>query len=108
MSFLDQALSHLNGVDLSAIAAKVGIPPEQVQAAIGALTQAHAEPGDTAEGAAAKTGLPLDQVQQVLEHIGGEGMMAKITGALGGLGGGQGGAQGGGLGGMLSGMFSKE
>lgn len=104
MSFLDQILGQLNGVDVGAIAARVGLPPEQVQAAIVALGQQHPQPGDTAEGAAAQTGLPIDQIRAVLAHLGGEGMLGQIAGALGGAAGGE----GGGLGGMLSGMFGRR
>lgn len=106
MSFLDQMMSHLNGVDVGAIAARVGLSPEQVQAAIVALGQQHPQPGDTAAGAAAQTGLPIDRIRAVLDHLGGEGTLERIAGMLGGAGG-PGGGLGGGLGGMLSGMFDK-
>ena len=98
MSLIDQALSQFGGTDIAAIAGKVGLTPEQVQSAVAALGRSMPEPGDTAGGAAAKTGLPLESVQAVLQHLGGEDMLGRITGALGG---------GGGIGGALSGMFSR-
>ncbi len=98
MSLLDQALSQFGGTDLSAIAGKVGLTPEQVESAVAALGRSMPEPGDTVGGAAAKTGLPVDAVQAVLQHMGGEDVLARLTGAL---------SQGGGIGGVLSGLFSR-
>ena len=96
MSLLDQALSQLGGADLAAIAGKAGLTPQQVESAIAALGRSMPEPGDTVGGAAAKTGLPVEAIQQVLQHMGGEEMLARVTGAL---------SQGGGIGGVLSGLF---
>lgn len=98
MSILDQALSQFGGTNLDAIAGKVGLTPEQVQSAVAALGRSMPEPGDTAGLAAAKTGLPVETVQQVLQHLGGEDTLARITGAL---------SEGGGIGSVLSGLFSR-
>ena len=98
MSLLDQALSQFGGTDLDAIAAKAGLTPEQVQSAVAALGRSMPEPGDTVGSAAAKTGLPVEAVEAVLQHMGGEDTLARITGAL---------SQGGGIGGVLSGLFSR-
>jgi len=77
------------------LAAKVGLSPDQVAGAVAALTQAHTEPGDTVDSAAQQTGLPTDTLNQLLEHLGGEGALSHLAGALGG-------AEGeGGLSGML-------
>lgn len=98
MGIFDGLLGQLGGAvpDVANLAAKVGLDPSQVENAIGALAQAHPEPGDTAETAAASTGLPLDKLQDIIGHIGGEGslgqfasllqgqegMLGKLTGAL--------------------------
>ena len=98
MSMIEDAMRQFGGNDLSGIAAKVGLSPEQVQSAVAALGRSQPEPGDTVQGAADKTGLPTDLVQQVLQHLGGEDALARITGAL---------SQGGGIDSVLSGLFSR-
>lgn len=100
---LDTILGQVAGHDLSGLAGRVGLTPEQLQMGLQALTQAHPQPGDTATVAAQQSGLPVGALQQVLGHLGGEGGLGQLAGALGGgggLGGGLGGALGG-LGGML-------
>lgn len=107
MSMLDTILGQIAGHDLSGLASKVGLTPEQLQMGLSALHQAHPEPGDTAGLAAQRTGLPVGALQQVLGHIGGEGALGQLAGVLGGSGlggGGMGGGAGGGLGGMLGGL----
>lgn len=94
MSMLDAILGQVAGHDLSGLAGKVGLTPEQLQMALSALHQAHPEPGDTAHVAAERTGLPVDALRQVLGTIGGEGALGQLSGVLGG----------GGLGGMLGGL----
>lgn len=96
MSMLDTILGQVAGHDLSGLAGKVGLTPEQLQLALAALNRAHPQPGDTATVAAAHTGLPVEALQQVLGHLGGEGALGQLAGALGG-----GGL--GGLGGILGG-----
>jgi hypothetical protein len=98
MSILDQALSQFGGTDLAAIADKVGLTPQQVESAVAALGRSMQDPEDTATLAATRTGLPPDAVAQVLQHLGGEETLGRITGAL---------SQGGGIGGVLSGLFSR-
>ncbi len=93
MSMLDGAMSALGGMDLSALAAKVGLTPEKVQMVMGALAKFQGQPGDTAQQAAAETGVDQSKVQQLIEQVGGEGALGKLSGMMGG------GA--GGLGGML-------
>ena len=100
MSLLDNVLNQVAGHDLSGLASRVGLTPEQVQGALAALHQAHPQPGDTAQVAAANTGLSVDSLRELLGHIGGEGALASLGGMLGG--GGEGGS--GGLGGMLGGL----
>jgi len=101
MSMFDGILGQLAGnVDVGNLAAKLGLSPEQVESAIAALGQAHAQPGDTVATAADQTGLPTDTLNAVLGHLGGEGALGGIAAALG--------AQGGGIGGMLGGLFGKS
>jgi hypothetical protein len=97
MGMLDGLLGQLGGnFDVASLAAKVGLSQEQVTSAMSALGQAHPEPGDTIETAAANTGLPNDKLQEIVGHVGGESGLGKIAEMLGG--------QGGGIGGMLGGI----
>ncbi len=110
MSMLDGLLNQFAGHGLDGLASRVGLTPEQVQMALGALHHAAPQPGDTATQASAQTGLPIDALRQLLGHIGGEGNLGALAGVLGGggeggLGGGPGGGLGGGLGGALGGLF---
>lgn len=104
MGMLDGLLGQLQGnVDIKNLAAKIGLPDEQVEQAVHALGLAHPEPGDTVETAAAQTGLPTDKLQEIVGHIGGEGALAQFSGLLqnqGGL------AEK--LGGFASGLFGKS
>ena len=71
MGILDGLLSQLgDNADVTNLAAKVGLSPEHVQAAIAALAKFHPMDVDTAEGAAAETGLPTDKLQEIIGHIG--------------------------------------
>jgi hypothetical protein len=80
---LDGLLSQLGGnVDITNLAAKVGISEVQAESAIAALGKAHPEPGDTVETAAATTGLPADILRQIVGHIGGEGSLAQFASLL--------------------------
>ena len=103
MGLLDGLLTQMAGHDVAGLGAKVGLTPDQVQAALAALTHAAPQPGDTAQTAAQHTGLPVEALQQVLAHVGGEGALGQLAGVLGGTGDG-GAGLGGGLGG-LAGMF---
>ncbi|KQR87649.1 hypothetical protein ASG07_01780 [Sphingomonas sp. Leaf343] len=78
------------GFDAESLAARVGLTPEQVGAALAALGVAQAQPGDTAAQAADSSGLPIEPLRALLEQIGGEEMLQKMDG-LGGLAGGLGG-----------------
>lgn len=89
MSMLDGILSQVtSNVDIKSLAAKVGISPEQAEAAVAALAKAHPQPGSTVDTAAAETGLDSGILGQIVEHIGGEGALGKFAGLLGGKGGG--------------------
>ncbi|USU10031.1 hypothetical protein NF700_07190 [Sphingomonadaceae bacterium OTU29MARTA1] len=106
MGLLDGILGQVAGnPEIANLAAKIGLSPEQVTAAISALGAAHVQPGDTVSGAADSTGLSPDVLQQILAHLGGEGALGNLGALLGGTGG------AGGLGGMLGGlggMFGKS
>ncbi|MBX9796074.1 hypothetical protein [Sphingomonas sp.] len=104
MGMLDGLLSQLGGnIDIAGLAGKVGLTPEQTEQAMAALGQAHAEPGDTVEAAAANTGLPTDALQQLIGHIGGEGALGQLSGLLGGASAGAGGILG-----QVGGMLDKD
>lgn len=102
MSLFDGLLGQLaNNPDIQNLAAKVGLTPEQTEAAIAALGKAHPEPGDTVETASGATGLPPDVLQQIVGHIGGEGSLAQFASILN---------EGGGVSGILgklSGLWNK-
>lgn len=75
-SILGQVSQH---ADVGNMASKLGIPAEVAEKAIAALGQAHAEPGDTIQGAAAKTGLDAGVLGQIVEQIGGQGSLGQYA-----------------------------
>ena len=96
MSFLNEILGQASeNATVQNLAAKVGLTPEQVEQAITALGQAHSQEGDTVQGAADETGLPTGKLQEIVEHMGGEGSLGRfatildqaggVSGVLGGL-----------------------
>jgi hypothetical protein len=103
MSVVNDLLGQLPGnLDVQNLAAKVGLTPEQTETAVAALGQAHPQPGDTVETAAATTGLPTDTLQQIVGHIGGEGSLGQFAGLLSESGGAEG------ILGKLSGLWGKS
>jgi hypothetical protein len=87
MGILDSLLSQVSSnVDIANLATKVGIDPDQAEAAVQALGQAHGAPGDTVETAASTTGLPPEVLQQIVDHIGGEGSLGEFASLLRGQG----------------------
>ena len=83
MGLLDGILGQVAGSgQLAELAGKVGLSEDQVKTAMAALGKAHAEPGDTVAGAAAATGLSADSLGQLVNQIGGEGALAKISGFI--------------------------
>ncbi|MDQ2878300.1 MAG: hypothetical protein M3R41_04415 [Pseudomonadota bacterium] len=107
MGMLDGLLGQISSnVDIKGLAEKVGISPDQAEAAVAALGQAHTAPGDTVETASTQTGLSSDILQQIVGHIGGEGALGRFASLLGEQGG-EGGLMGK-LGGLASGMFGAK
>ena len=105
MSILDSILGQVtSNVDIKNLAAKVGISPEQAEAAVAALAKAHPQPGDTVDTAAAETGLDSGILSQIVGHIGGEGALGKFASIFHGSG-----DEGGGvmdkIGGLAGGLF---
>jgi hypothetical protein len=88
MGILDGILGQLGeNSDVANLAAKVGLSPEHVEAAIAALAKFHPMDVDTAEGASAETGIPTDKLQEIIGHIGGEGALGRYASILQGEGG---------------------
>lgn len=120
MGILDGLMGQIEGSAAAEIAAKMGIDPSIAQTALAALAQAHPQPGDTVEAAAASSGLSPDLLNTVVGHLGGEGGLGALVGSLGGAvqpagegeaaapaaGGGLGGIVGGLLGGLMGGNKS--
>ena len=102
MGLLDGLLTQVNqNADVKNLAARVGLSPEQIEAAVTALGQAHAAPGDTVATAAANTGLPADALSQIVSHLGGEGALGHFASLLTAQG-------GGGVLGTVSGMLDRD
>ena len=106
MSLLDGLLGQIaENVDVKNLAAKVGISPDQAEAAITALGHAHTAPGDTVTTAAQNTGLAPEILQQIVGHIGGEGSLGQFASLLTGA---DSGGMLGKLEGMAGGLFGKS
>lgn len=83
MSLLNGILNQVSDTaTVENLAAKVGLSPEQVEQAVAALGQAHAQEGDTVTTAAEQTGLPTDKLQEIVGHIGGEGALGRFASLL--------------------------
>ncbi|MBO0749187.1 MAG: hypothetical protein J2O44_01980 [Porphyrobacter sp.] len=83
MSIFDSIIGSVTEhVDVADLAKKVGIDPAMAEKAITALAQAHPQPGDTAEIAAAKTGLDTGTLNSIIGHIGGEGSLTEFSNIL--------------------------
>lgn len=102
MGLLDGFASQIGGggIDIDALAARVGLTPQQVQAGLAAIGVAQAQDGDTASAAADQSGLPVEKIAALLQQIGGENAIARIGGMLGGAG-------AGGLGDLLGGFMKR-
>lgn len=84
MSMFDMILKQVAGSpdSIAELAAKVGIDPKMAEAALAALGQSHAEPGDTVELAAGKTGLDVGALGSILSQFGGEAALGDMVGKL--------------------------
>lgn len=102
MSILDSILGQVtSNVDIKNLATKVGISPEQAEAAVAALAKAHPQEGDTVTTAAAETGLDSGILSQIVGHIGGEGSLGQFASLFNG---GEGGIMDK-IGGLAGGLF---
>jgi len=94
MSLLDSILGQVNeSATVQDLADKVGLTAGEVENAVAALGQAHAQEGDTVQAASEATGLPADKLNEIVNHIGGEGSLGQFASIL---------ASEGGLSGVLS------
>ncbi|HET6942759.1 MAG TPA: hypothetical protein VFH89_11410 [Sphingomicrobium sp.] len=83
MSLLDSILGQVSDTaTVQNLAAKVGLTPEQVEAAVAALGHAHTQEGDTISTASETTGLPTDKLNEIVEQIGGEGSLGMFASLL--------------------------
>ena len=83
MSLLDSILGQVGGnIDIAGIAAQVGIDPALAQQAVAALANAHPQPGNTVDAAAAQTGLDAGTLGQIVSSLGGEGALGQISQAM--------------------------
>ena len=83
MSLLNGLLGQVSdNATVQNLAAKVGLSPEQVEQAIGALGAAHVQEGDTVTTASEQTGLPQDKLNEIVGHIGGEGALGRFASLL--------------------------
>lgn len=106
MGLLDGLLGQVaGGADLKNLAEKVGLSPDQAEAAIAALARAHPQPGDTVAQAAGDTGIHPDTLQQIVAQLGGENALGHFASLLvqGAAGNGAGGVLG-----SLGGLFGKS
>jgi hypothetical protein len=88
MSLLDSILGQVaDHTTIENLAAKVGLTPDEVEQAVAALGQAHAQEGDTVQTASDTTGLPSDKLNEIVEQIGGEGSLGRFASLLEGEGG---------------------
>ncbi|MFA7586344.1 MAG: hypothetical protein WCY11_09145, partial [Novosphingobium sp.] len=80
MSILDGILGQLGGnVDIANLASKVGLDPALAEKAVAALGAAHPQPGDTVATAASQTGIDSGKLSQIVNQIGGDGALAKVS-----------------------------
>jgi ATP phosphoribosyltransferase regulatory subunit HisZ len=88
MSILNSILGQVSSdATVQNLAAKVGLSPEEAEQAIAALGHAHNQDGDTVQTASQSTGLPADKLNEIVQHIGGEGALGQFASLLEGQGG---------------------
>ncbi len=81
MSQLDMILKQISGSPdtVASLAEKVGLDPALVEKGLAALGQAHDEPGDTVESAAAKTKLDTGALGAIMAQLGGESAVGEMA-----------------------------
>jgi len=81
MSMLDGILKNVPvGADsIGAIAEKLGMDPALVEKGVAALGKSHDEDGDTVELAAEKSGLDSGALGDIVNQLGGEGGLGKVS-----------------------------
>ena len=80
MSIFDQILGAAqNHPEVKNMADKLGIDQAAAENAIAALGEAHHVEGDTVEVAASKTGMDAGVLNQIMQHVGGEGALARFN-----------------------------
>lgn len=83
MGLLDGILGQVAGnLDIGSIASQIGIDPALAEKAVAALGQAHPQPGNTIESAAASTGLDVGTLGQIVQQLGGEGGLGQLSDLL--------------------------
>ncbi len=82
MDLLNNALNLAGRVDLSAIAAKAGVTPEQVRTVLSLLAKfgPHADP---AQEAADHSGISRHQIEAILSEVGGPDALGQVAQAFG-------------------------
>ena len=95
MGILDGLLGQAGKLDLGALAAQVGLSPEELanggEALLSKLAGGGVDAGDAAQHAAAETGISADKLQALIPalaaHLGSEGGIQGLLGQLTGSGG---------------------
>lgn len=84
MGLIDVLASKAMGLDLDDLSARSGLSHPVLETVLVALGKAHTAPGDTVAEATAETGVERGKVQQVLDLLGGEDALAKVSGLISG------------------------
>ena len=84
MGLLDILANEAMGLDVPALAAKVGLKIDVTEAVLAALGKAHFDRQEPVDTAVAETGVPRDKVEALLAAIGGEDALAKVAGLISG------------------------
>ncbi|HET8613420.1 MAG TPA: hypothetical protein VFL92_11705 [Sphingomonas sp.] len=95
MGLFDSLMSNAGNVDIDALAAKVGLDPDQVkqggEALLGHLASGQHDADSAASAASAQTGIAADKLQALLPALqgalgnAGEGGLAGMASKLGGM-----------------------
>ncbi len=84
MGIFDSMISQFGeGMNAQAVADRLDLPTDKVEQAIAALSIAHSQPGDTVATAAASSGLSSVQIKCIVDELGGENALNKLSDLLG-------------------------